>query len=450
MRIPLQEWRQSRNLTLVVVTVALVLDTLLTTVIVPMYPDFLKRLQDSDAASNADSLLPSSAAPHGTEFIQQGTTTEYIRSSGEGTTDDNLSKLSAKIGVLMASKTLVEMISNPFFGKIADQFGYTIVMFVGFFVTFSSTLIFAFAESYCQLLIARSVQGLGSAALFAPGIGLLADKFPDERERSKAIAIAYGGLILGLVIGPTFGGIMYQFYGKTLPFLILAAVALVDGCLRAFIAEPKRVQREKGPTMKELLSDPYILVNLGGTFFMAMNFAVMEPLLPVWMMETMNANSAQQGLAFLPIYLTLLLALNTLNRLSSWIERYWMAMLGLLLVGVCLILLPIAKSQVQLILPTAFIGLGIGLVDCSLLPQLGDLVDLRHKSVYGTVYALSQSAFCLALVIGSPLSGILAADIGFQWTLSVFGIVCILYVPSLYYLRNPTRKEEEEPLKGSI
>lgn len=30
--------------------------------------------------------------------------------------------------------------------------------------------------------------------------------------------------------GPPFGGIMYQFVGKTAPFLILACLALGDGC----------------------------------------------------------------------------------------------------------------------------------------------------------------------------------------------------------------------------
>lgn len=32
------------------------------------------------------------------------------------------------------------------------------------------------------------------------------------------------------LVGPPFGGVMYQFGGKELPFLILAVVAIVDGC----------------------------------------------------------------------------------------------------------------------------------------------------------------------------------------------------------------------------
>ena len=32
-----------------------------------------------------------------------------------------------------------------------------------------------------------------------------------------------------LIVGPPFGGIMYEFVGKEAPFLLLAALALFDG-----------------------------------------------------------------------------------------------------------------------------------------------------------------------------------------------------------------------------
>lgn len=32
------------------------------------------------------------------------------------------------------------------------------------------------------------------------------------------------------LVGPPFGGVMYEFVGKEAPFLILAGLALLDGC----------------------------------------------------------------------------------------------------------------------------------------------------------------------------------------------------------------------------
>ena len=57
--------------------------------------------------------------------------------------------------------------------------------------------------------------------------------------------------------------------------------------------------------------------------------------------------------------------------------------------------------MVHLVLPHFCIGLGIGIVDASLMPLLARLVE-RHGLTdgYGAVYALSQTAVCLAYSVG--------------------------------------------------
>ena len=59
---------------------------------------------------------------------------------------------------------------------------------------------------------------------------MLAERYQDDKERGNAMGIALGGLALGVLIGPPFGGVMYEFVGKSAPFLILSALALGDGC----------------------------------------------------------------------------------------------------------------------------------------------------------------------------------------------------------------------------
>jgi len=41
-----------------------------------------------------------------------------------------------------------------------------------------------------------------------------------------------------------------------------------------------------------------------------------------------------------------------------------------------------------------------GMVDSSMMPIMGYLVDLRHTSVYGNVYAIADVAFCMGFAIG--------------------------------------------------
>ena len=40
------------------------------------------------------------------------------------------------------------------------------------------------------------------------------------------------------------------------------------------------------------------------------------------------------------------------------------------------------------------------MVDSSMMPIMGYLVDIRHVSVYGSVYAIADVAFCLGYAIG--------------------------------------------------
>lgn len=62
--------------------------------------------------------------------------------------------------------------------------------------------------------------------------------------------------------------------------------------------------------------------------------------------------------------------------------------------------IPIAKSINGLIVPNAGLGFAIGMVDSSMMPELGYLVDIRHTAVYGSVYAIGDVAFCLGFAVG--------------------------------------------------
>merc|ERR1719228_1168359 len=131
---------------------------------------------------------------------------------------------------------------------------------VNFAILIISTVIFAFGRSYSVLFFARALQGIGSSCSSVSGMGMLADRYTDDKERGNAMGLALGGLALGVLIGPPFGGFMYQFVGKTAPFLILACLALADGCLQLLVLQPEVIKSdEPPPSLKALICDPYIL-----------------------------------------------------------------------------------------------------------------------------------------------------------------------------------------------
>lgn len=153
------------------------------------------------------------------------------------------------------------------------------------------------------------------------------------------MGIALGGLALGVLIGPPFGGIMYEFVGKSAPFLILSALALGDGVLQLFMLQPKIVIQESDPpSLKALICDPYILIAAGAITFANMGIAMLEPSLPIWMMDNMGASRWEQGVTFLPASISYLIGTNLFGPLGHKIGRWMAACLGLVVIGLCLLM----------------------------------------------------------------------------------------------------------------
>ena len=211
---------------------------------------------------------------------------------------------------------------------------------------------------------------------------MLAERYPDDRERGNAMGLALGGVALGVLIGPPFGGIMYQIAGKTAPFLMLAFLALGDGLLQLLVLQPGVVRPLEGeveaPSLKALLSDPYVVVTAGAITFANAGIAMLEPTLPIWMMDTMNAPKWQLGAVFLPASISYLIGTNVFGPLGHRIGRWLAAMIGLIVIGISLLCIPLATNISHLIIPNAGVGFAIGMVDSSMMPELGHQIGRAH------------------------------------------------------------------------
>ncbi|CAB1343556.1 unnamed protein product [Coregonus sp. 'balchen'] len=408
----MREERQSRKLILVIVFIALLLDNMLLTVVVPIIPSYLYTVDDAAAnmAKNHTTASPhtpsgtfqtivslydnsvrvTSGGPMDSTPIPLGQTQGVSPSTSALTphnstqpdcpkADDQLLNENVKVGLLFASKATVQLITNPFIGPLTNRIGYQIPMFAGFCIMFLSTIMFAFSSSYTLLFLARSLQGVGSSCS-------------------------------SVAVGPPFGSVMYEFVGKTAPFLILAVLAVLDG---------------------------------GSICFANMAIAMLEPALPIWMMETMCPRKWQLGVAFVPASISYLIGTNIFGVLAHKMGRWLCSLIGMVLVGVSILCVPFAKDIYGLILPNFGVGFAIGMVDSSMMPIMGYLVDLRHVSVYGTVYAIADVAFCMGFALGPSAGGAIAKSIGFSWLMTIIGIVDILFAPLCYFLRSPPGREEK-------
>ncbi|UJR27732.1 hypothetical protein I4U23_009009 [Adineta vaga] len=428
--------KRQRRLIMVIVCVALLLDNMLYMVIVPIIPDYL---QSIGAWGSTISNISKSVTTNGK--VTKVTT---------NTNNDDDSSEDVAVGTLFGSKAIIQLLVNPFSGALIDRIGYDIPMCIGLCVIFLSTTTFAFGRSYGVLFVARSLQGVGSAFADTSGLAMIADRYQDEGSRSRQLGIALAFISFGSLVAPPFGGILYEFFGKRVPFITLALIALLDGVLLFVVMRPTRLReafdfsnnsssdKPKGTPIWRLLMDPYIAVCAGALAMANVGLAFLEPTISIWMRDKMNATEWQMGLIWLPgfiphvsgVYLTV--KLNERHPKFQWL----LAAIGLALQGTMCIFIPFCTNFGSLMIPISGICFGNALVDTALLPTLAYLVDVRHTSVYGSVYAIADISYSLAYAMGPIVAGSIVYGTNFL-TLNILIFVSnIAYAPVLYILRN--------------
>jgi len=444
----LQQSHYQRKLVLVTVSIALLLDNMLYMVIVPIIPDYLRVIGAWDTHEINRPPINQKVV----NKIVHNETGDYRVTMINRTTKINVNGIlieyegeDSGIGLLFASKAAVQIFVNPLSGYIIDRIGYDLPMMFGLTIMFFSTLLFACGTSYGVLFFARSLQGVGSAFADTGGLSMIADRYTEEDERTKALGIALAFISFGCLVAPPFGGFLYEFCGKAVPFVILALVCLFDGFLLLLIMRPMKAKeadegKEKpvATPIWRLLIDPHIACCAGALVVANICLAFLEPTISKWMNETMDAEEWQQGLIWLPAFFPhvagVVLTVHMAKHYPEW--QWFLAMVGLALEGVSCIFLPFSANYFVLMLPICVICFGIALIDTALLPTLGFIVDKKYTSVYGSVYAIADISYCAAYAFGPVVAGWVVEHFSFTTLNMIVAGISLIYAPVIYYLKD--------------
>ncbi|ATB42887.1 drug resistance transporter EmrB/QacA family [Cystobacter fuscus] len=125
---------------------------------------------------------------------------------------------------LVASTVLV-----PVYGKLSDGFGRRRILVIGILIFLGGSALCGLSRTTVQLILARAVQGAGSASLFTSAFAIVADIFPPA-ERGKYQGLFGAMFGLSSVVGPLVGGFLTDHLSWHWVFFVnlpLGAVALV-------------------------------------------------------------------------------------------------------------------------------------------------------------------------------------------------------------------------------
>ncbi|HET7417172.1 MAG TPA: MFS transporter [Solirubrobacterales bacterium] len=116
-------------------------------------------------------------------------------------------------------------------GSLADRLGRRRVFAIGLGIFSVASLLCGLAPDPTLLNLARGLQGVGGAVMFAVSLALVAQEFPSGPERGMAMGI-YGATIgIAVAVGPLVGGLLTDGLGWESVFLLnvpigIAAIAV--------------------------------------------------------------------------------------------------------------------------------------------------------------------------------------------------------------------------------
>lgn len=341
-------------------------------------------------------------------------------------------------------------ILSPFGGYFADRVGRGRVILVSLVIWSLATLLTAHVTTINGMLWSRALMGASEAFYLPAALALIAARHT-EATRSVATGIHQSGLYTGLIVGGYWGGWMGDHAGWRPAFQILG----ITGSIYALAITAILLRRDPPAQRREgFLGSLGVLWSSSGFLLLTTAFTAMAIVnwivytwLPLFLFERFHLSLTNAGFSA-TFYIqaasyTGAIAGGLLT--DRWVQRTPRARIfaqsgGMALAAPFLVLLSLATSQPALIAALITFGLGRGLVDCNMMPNLLDAVPARYSA---TGYGIFNMAGCIIGGLGAAVAGSLKTHLGLSAAFQ--GAALILLLGGLVLLRVRPRIGDATP-----
>lgn len=117
-------------------------------------------------------------------------------------------------------------VSQLFFGPLSDSIGRKPVIYIGYMVFISGSLLAIFANSLAVMLLGRVLQGVGAAAPRVVTQALIRDQY-QGREMARIISFVMTFFVLVPMLAPALGQAILMFGHWRMIFALLILIALI-------------------------------------------------------------------------------------------------------------------------------------------------------------------------------------------------------------------------------
>ncbi len=332
------------------------------------------------------------------------------------------------VGILLAVYGMVNSAIQPIMGSIADRLSRRkLLIQAGLVVMGLSTLSFTLASRFTDLLILRSLQGMGVAMTIPASMAILTTA-TQRKTRGGSMGVYSTMRIVGFAIGPLVGGYIFDHWGFKTTFYAGASAILVGlVAVQLWVHEkPIKVEiKTRTRSLFQIFDRDMLTTGILGvgfaTFAMAAAFSMLTTLENEFNAR-LDMTAFTFSIAFSVLMLSRLVTQIPLGRLSDHIGRKPLIIGGLLLMAPATGLLGFVVNTVQLDGLRVLQGIASAGVAA---PAFALAADLSTAGNEGRQLSIVTMGFGLGVALGPLLAGLLAA-VSFTAPFIIGGIVCVI------------------------
>jgi MFS family permease len=332
---------------------------------------------------------------------------------------------SVRVGILLALYGLVSAFLQPIMGAVSDRLGKRkSLILLGLLIMGLGTAGFMFAVRFTDLVVLRTIQGIGVALTIPASMALMASG-SRQATRGGSMGIYTTMRMGGFAIGPLVGGFLQSRFGFDAAFIAGAAFILLGFVLvQAWVSElpvPRSVLRRSFRLFDRSLLSAGIAGAALSTLLMAGAFSMMTTL-ETQFNQRLDETAFGFSIAFSALMVSRLVFQIPLGRLSDRVGRKPLIIAGLLLMAPSTAALGFVATTAQLTGVRLVQGLAAAAIAAPAFALAG---DLAREGGEGRQMSLVTSGFGLGLAVGPLITGILAV-VSFELPFIVAGVLLLL------------------------
>jgi MFS family permease len=316
----------------------------------------------------------------------------------------------ALVGFVISAFALTRMFLDMPAGLLSRRYDKKGIMIIGLLLISTSSVLAGSASSYIILIIARMIEGAGSAFYVTTATVFLA-QISGEEKRGQWMSLYMGMLLLGSIFGPTFGGFLAHTYDIRAPFFayaILTGFGVVPTLILPRLNNSGNIWRNEGEIfhdMREVLSTPsFLLVTFAVFTMFFLRTGVRSTLVPLFAANNLGMGEIDIGIVLTIGGITTALTMTPMGSISDRIGRKIPLALCLVLTAVITVLIPLSTDLLTLSIALGVYGAVIGLSG----PSAAYITDVSPQDKLEISMGLYRMISDFGFVVGPILLGFLA------------------------------------------